>query len=193
MSVSDLFRVYICTAGGSSGQIEFMRSSHSDHVLTYSFRCGFATIHSVEDMSQEDRMESFFLSETLKYLYLVSTFLQVVKRCLIMVNVAHRLQLFDESHPLNVHEEDYIFTTQAHILPITRLRKLADTLPNSPFNTLQFANQSVSVGQLRATQKIIQHSDRLFCVLFSVNHISGRGCGNYRCFHIFSVNIWLLF
>ncbi|KAM7538392.1 hypothetical protein Aperf_G00000065990 [Anoplocephala perfoliata] len=85
-------------------------------------KCGFATIHSVEDMSQEDRMESFFLSETLKYLYL----------------------LFDESHPLNVHEEDYIFTTQAHILPISRLRELADTLPNSPFSTLQFANQSIS-------------------------------------------------
>ncbi|VDO07850.1 unnamed protein product [Rodentolepis nana] len=38
-------------------------------------RCGFATIHNIEDMSQEDRMESFFLSETLKYLYLVSVFL----------------------------------------------------------------------------------------------------------------------
>lgn len=36
-------------------------------------RCGFATVHNVLDGSLEDRMESFFLSETLKYLYLVCT------------------------------------------------------------------------------------------------------------------------
>lgn len=34
--------------------------------------CGYATVHNVFDMSLEDRMESFFLSETAKYLYLVS-------------------------------------------------------------------------------------------------------------------------
>jgi len=33
--------------------------------------CGYATLHDVIDKSQEDRMESFFLSETCKYLYLV--------------------------------------------------------------------------------------------------------------------------
>ncbi|KRZ76623.1 ER degradation-enhancing alpha-mannosidase-like protein 1 [Trichinella papuae] len=32
--------------------------------------CGYATIHDVTDKSLEDRMESFFLSETIKYLYL---------------------------------------------------------------------------------------------------------------------------
>ncbi|MPC90532.1 ER degradation-enhancing alpha-mannosidase-like protein 1 [Portunus trituberculatus] len=35
-------------------------------------RCGHATVHSVLDMTLEDRMESFFLSETCKYLYLVN-------------------------------------------------------------------------------------------------------------------------
>ena len=34
-------------------------------------KCGYATVHDVTDMSLEDRMESFFLSETCKYLYLV--------------------------------------------------------------------------------------------------------------------------
>lgn len=33
--------------------------------------CGFATIENVNDHSTEDRMESFFLSETTKYLYLI--------------------------------------------------------------------------------------------------------------------------
>jgi len=36
--------------------------------------CGYATLHSVLDKSQEDRMESFFLSETCKYLLLVNIF-----------------------------------------------------------------------------------------------------------------------
>ncbi|KAE9417414.1 hypothetical protein Angca_008522, partial [Angiostrongylus cantonensis] len=33
--------------------------------------CGYATINNVEDHSIEDRMESFFLAETTKYLYLL--------------------------------------------------------------------------------------------------------------------------
>ena len=37
----------------------------------FSSRWGYATLHNVEDKSTEDRMESFFLSETVKYLYLV--------------------------------------------------------------------------------------------------------------------------
>lgn len=35
--------------------------------------CGFASVHNVFYKTLEDRMESFFLAETLKYLYLVST------------------------------------------------------------------------------------------------------------------------
>lgn len=35
-------------------------------------QCGFATVHDVRTRELEDRMESFFLSETMKYLYLVS-------------------------------------------------------------------------------------------------------------------------
>ena len=40
--------------------------------------CGFATLHSVKDRTLEDRMESFFLAETLKYLYLRDQKFQVV-------------------------------------------------------------------------------------------------------------------
>ena len=35
--------------------------------------CGYATLHDVTKKTKEDRMESFFLSETCKYLYLVSS------------------------------------------------------------------------------------------------------------------------
>eukprot|EP00045_Choanoeca_perplexa_P008577 m.80560 g.80560 ORF g.80560 m.80560 type:complete len:576 (-) comp14547_c0_seq1:36-1763(-) len=59
--------------------------------------CGFATLHDVKDKTQEDRMESFFLSETLKYLYL----------------------LFDDDHPLHLaNATEHLFTTEGHLLPI---------------------------------------------------------------------------
>uniref|UniRef100_T1IJL9 alpha-1,2-Mannosidase n=1 Tax=Strigamia maritima TaxID=126957 RepID=T1IJL9_STRMM len=59
-------------------------------------RCGYATIHNVLDKSLEDRMESFFLSETCKYLYL----------------------LFDKDNYLNSHADEYIFSTEGHIFPV---------------------------------------------------------------------------
>ncbi|KAK5981119.1 ER degradation-enhancing alpha-mannosidase protein 1 [Trichostrongylus colubriformis] len=59
-------------------------------------RCGFATVHNVDDGSLEDRMESFFLAETMKYLYL----------------------LFDENNPVNRHQERLLFTTEGHIVPV---------------------------------------------------------------------------
>ncbi|KAF6020908.1 EDEM1 [Bugula neritina] len=58
--------------------------------------CGYATIHDVHDKTLEDRMESFFLSETCKYLFL----------------------LFDLDNPLHRDGEPYIFTTEGHILPL---------------------------------------------------------------------------
>lgn len=62
-------------------------------------RCGYATLHHVIDKSKEDRMESFFLSETCKYLYL----------------------LFDEDNPLHRSGSKYLFTTEGHILPIDKI------------------------------------------------------------------------
>jgi len=70
-------------------------------------RCGFATVHDVLDKSLEDRMESFFLSETLKYLYLT----------------------FDTDNYLNNDGAlDYVFSTEGHLFPIKRIRKLRESL-----------------------------------------------------------------
>ena len=60
-------------------------------------RCGYATVHDVLELSLEDRQESFFLSETIKYLYL----------------------LFDVDNPVNKHDIKYLFTTEGHILPLS--------------------------------------------------------------------------
>eukprot|EP00968_Pinguiococcus_pyrenoidosus_P008911 scaffold664_cov260-Pinguiococcus_pyrenoidosus.AAC.32 len=54
--------------------------------------CGFTVIRNVLTRDRGDEMPSFFLSETLKYLYL----------------------LFDEDHWL--HDKSFLFTTEAHIL-----------------------------------------------------------------------------
>lgn len=65
-------------------------------------KCGYATIHNVLDKTLEDRMESFFLSETCKYLYL----------------------LFDKDNYVNRHATKYIFTTEGHIIPVlAKLRR----------------------------------------------------------------------
>ncbi|XP_061543664.1 ER degradation-enhancing alpha-mannosidase-like protein 1 [Phycodurus eques] len=61
-------------------------------------RCGYATLHHVVHKSKEDRMESFFLSETCKYLYL----------------------LFDEDNPLHKLGNKYIFTTEGHVMPVDK-------------------------------------------------------------------------
>lgn len=54
---------------GSSSRSEFVGTKPKLNFV--SFRCGYATLHHVVEKTKEDRMESFFLSETCKYLYLV--------------------------------------------------------------------------------------------------------------------------
>uniref|UniRef100_A0A4X2KSB4 alpha-1,2-Mannosidase n=1 Tax=Vombatus ursinus TaxID=29139 RepID=A0A4X2KSB4_VOMUR len=68
-------------------------------------KCGYATLHHVIDKSKEDRMESFFLSETCKYLYL----------------------LFDEENPVHQSGNRYMFTTEGHIVSVDK------HLRNSPW------------------------------------------------------------
>ncbi|EHY54292.1 hypothetical protein HRR83_008130 [Exophiala dermatitidis] len=60
--------------------------------------CGWASIQNVLTGEKTDRMESFFLGETAKYLFL----------------------LFDPTHPLNHLDEPFVFTTEGHPLVIPR-------------------------------------------------------------------------
>ncbi|KAK2835664.1 hypothetical protein Q5P01_016148 [Channa striata] len=59
--------------------------------------CGFAAMKDVRTGSHEDRMDSFFLAEMFKYLFL----------------------LFAEAEDLPFDIEDYVFTTEAHLLPLS--------------------------------------------------------------------------
>lgn len=59
--------------------------------------CGYAALKDLRTLSHEDKMDSFVLAETFKYLYLLFS---------------------DESeHVININ--DYIFTTEAHLLPLS--------------------------------------------------------------------------
>lgn len=58
--------------------------------------CGWADLGDVISGEQRDRMESFFLGETAKYLYL----------------------LFEESHPLNHMDAPVVFSTEGHPLVV---------------------------------------------------------------------------
>ncbi|RIB14018.1 Glycoside Hydrolase Family 47 protein [Gigaspora rosea] len=59
--------------------------------------CGFASVKDVLTKKLEGRMESFALSETFKYLYL----------------------LFDTENVFNKLDDNFVFTTEAHIFPLT--------------------------------------------------------------------------
>jgi hypothetical protein len=77
--------------------------------------CGWAGLQDVQTGERTDRMESFFLGETAKYLYL----------------------LFDENHPLNLLDAPFVFTTEGHPLIIPR-RKTQETALNLswPFSSV---------------------------------------------------------
>ncbi|XP_052789807.1 ER degradation-enhancing alpha-mannosidase-like protein 3 isoform X2 [Mya arenaria] len=62
--------------------------------------CGFAAIKDVTKGTHEDQMDSFVLAETFKYLYL----------------------LYAEKSELIIDVDDYIFTTEAHLLPLSLSR-----------------------------------------------------------------------
>ena len=68
-------------------------------------KCGWSGIQDVRSGDRSDRMESFFLGETAKYLFL----------------------LFDPDHPLNKLDAPFVFTTEGHPLIIPRPSKSAPT------------------------------------------------------------------
>lgn len=59
--------------------------------------CGFAAIKDVTSGAHEDQLDSYVFAETFKYLYL----------------------LFAEKSDLLINVDDYLFTTEAHLLPLT--------------------------------------------------------------------------
>ncbi|KAI3319680.1 glycoside hydrolase family 47 protein [Xylariaceae sp. AK1471] len=86
--------------------------------------CGWSGLQDVRTGEKSDRMESFFLGETAKYLYL----------------------LFDADHPLNKLDASYVFTTEGHPLIIPRKhvprqpRKVSSEKSVQPYFDESFTN-----------------------------------------------------
>ncbi|KAF5286726.1 hypothetical protein FQR65_LT12459 [Abscondita terminalis] len=59
--------------------------------------CGYAAVNDVHTGKQEDRMDSFVLAETFKYLYL----------------------LFADQEDVIINLDEFVFTTEGHLLPLT--------------------------------------------------------------------------
>ncbi|KEP55137.1 ER degradation-enhancing alpha-mannosidase-like protein [Rhizoctonia solani 123E] len=59
--------------------------------------CGLSTLSNVQSGEHEDRMESFALSETLKYLFLI----------------------FDEDNKINSDDQNMVFTTEGHLMTLS--------------------------------------------------------------------------
>ncbi|CAE6449780.1 unnamed protein product [Rhizoctonia solani] len=59
--------------------------------------CGLSTLTNVQSGEHEDRMESFALSETLKYLFL----------------------MFDEDNKINSDDQNVVFTTEGHLITLS--------------------------------------------------------------------------
>lgn len=96
-----------------------MMKSYEKHAKV---ACGYATIKNVSSKEKEDKMESFFLAETLKYLYL----------------------LFTPDHWMN--KENYVFTTEAHPIPVDQKwrKKDARVLDLGPSSSICVAQESCS-------------------------------------------------
>ncbi|KAF2679958.1 glycoside hydrolase family 47 protein [Lentithecium fluviatile CBS 122367] len=72
-------------------------------------KCGWAGLQDVRTGELSDRMESFLLGETAKYLYL----------------------LFDPTHPLNTWDAAFVFTTEGHPLIIPKRLRPAKPVRHS--------------------------------------------------------------
>lgn len=78
--------------------------------------CGYAAIADVNTLKLEDRMDSFVLSETFKYLYLL--FDDADRAVQVKNKTAHVIDI-----------EKYIFTTEAHLLPLSVSTMKTNTRP----------------------------------------------------------------
>ncbi|KAJ7068189.1 alpha mannosidase-like protein [Mycena amicta] len=87
---------YLYRATGDSFYLDVGERILFDITTRAKVPCGLTGIKDLRTNARDDRMESFALSETLKYLYL----------------------LFDEDNPLHSDDSNYVFTTEGHILSL---------------------------------------------------------------------------
>ena len=98
--------------------------------------CGFSAIGNLLLMTQDDRLDTFFFSETLKYIYLI----------------------FDEDNFAN--KEPYLFTTEAHLIPLksdyikSYDKDLISNIPSSKTSCPAVHGMHFSPNMVKYTQAI---------------------------------------
>ena len=111
---------------------------------------GFAGIKSVVDMEQEDHTPSFFLAETLKYLYL----------------------LFDDDNFANTHASSFVFSTEGHLIPLTSPPPLPDAAPRPQLELPHgLPIEALPVSRLR---QIISSSGLTHADCFEITELRSR-------------------
>ncbi|KAI6187184.1 Alpha-1,2-Mannosidase [Aphelenchoides besseyi] len=122
--------------------------------------CGYATVHNVLDKTLEDRQESFFLSETCKYLIL----------------------LFDDENPVNRNYHNLLFSTQAHIFPIlSEFHEPLEDIYGSNLSSAQTKQQPLVYGYNESCETP-NHEDRLGYTLnefYMGQYLSAVGVSNF--------------
>ncbi|OON18530.1 glycosyl hydrolase family 47, partial [Opisthorchis viverrini] len=96
--------------------------------------CGYAAVEDVRTMNLSDRFDSFVLAETFKYLYL----------------------LFTEPSDLPFSLGDYIFTTEAHLLPLS----LSQVRPKNTSSVFMFDGTHNAESHISPVEPTDHHGDR---------------------------------
>uniref|UniRef100_A0A8D8YDS9 alpha-1,2-Mannosidase n=1 Tax=Cacopsylla melanoneura TaxID=428564 RepID=A0A8D8YDS9_9HEMI len=116
--------------------------------------CGYATIKNIVNHSQEDRMESFFLSETTKYLYLLFDTENFIH------NDGNSGKMFetDAGNLCVLGAGGYIFNTEAHPIDLSALHccssePLGDVIVDSK---KEKRNESVMTNEVNGSERKVE-------------------------------------
>uniref|UniRef100_A0A8C8I9K0 alpha-1,2-Mannosidase n=1 Tax=Oncorhynchus tshawytscha TaxID=74940 RepID=A0A8C8I9K0_ONCTS len=120
--------------------------------------CGFAAVQDVRTGTHEDRMDSFFLAEMFKYLYL----------------------LFSEKNQLHFDIDDYIFTTEAHLLPVSLSTSQPPCRGNNTVRLSQLPTEDLFTYSCPSTQTLFPNNPSFAkTIRDSYKYLTGVG----RAFH----------
>uniref|UniRef100_A0A8C7HX98 alpha-1,2-Mannosidase n=1 Tax=Oncorhynchus kisutch TaxID=8019 RepID=A0A8C7HX98_ONCKI len=120
--------------------------------------CGFAAVQDVRTGTHEDRMDSFFLAEMFKYLYL----------------------LFSEKNQLHFDIDEYIFTTEAHLLPVSLSTSQPPCRGNNTVRLSQLPTEDLFTYSCPSTQTLFPNNPSFAkTIRDSYKYLTGVG----RAFH----------
>lgn len=139
-------------------------------------KCGYATVFDVNTHQLEDRMESFFLAETLKYLYLLFTIsiedhdkksqLKDHKDHFILNPGATGRVINVDGFPCVIDSGGYVFNTEAHPIDIACLdccrAKHIMSSESSTSNSIHWSKSNINNNQCEQSDSpcITEHSQQ---------------------------------